>query len=141
VITKARAELTNDEDDADVGVLLENTLDLGNVGLVLVLAIVVEGVFSVGGSGSAVTLRKIVDNELTGIVGTSLVSLADISKGVLHETDVLKGVPENISKGFHMECISETYIHWKEGTSATLAAAVAMAPLSLGIARVLTSER
>lgn len=32
------------------------------------------------------------------------------------------------------------HIHMNEGTSATLAAAVAMAPLSLGTARFLTSE-
>ncbi|KAI6749548.1 hypothetical protein HG530_014962 [Fusarium avenaceum] len=86
------------QDGADVRVLLKNALDLGNVGLVLVLAVVVKGVFSVGSSGSAVALRKIVDNKLTGVVGTSLVGLGDISEGVLHQTDVLEGVPRSLSK-------------------------------------------
>jgi hypothetical protein len=91
---KSDALHTNNKDDLGVGVVLENALDLGNVGLVLVGTILVEGVLSVRGSSSAVTVGKIVDNELAGILATSLVSLTDISKGILHERNVVVGVPE-----------------------------------------------
>lgn len=91
---KNKAQLTNNKDDLGVRVVLEDALDLGDVGLVLVGTVLVEGVLSVGGSSGAVTVGKIVDDELTGIVATSLVGLADIGKGILHERNVVVGVPE-----------------------------------------------
>lgn len=86
-------ELTNNENDSDVRVALDDLLDSVDVVLVLVGTILVKGIFPVGSSSGAVAVREVVDDELAGVVTTSLVSFANVDKSILHQRDVRERVP------------------------------------------------
>jgi hypothetical protein len=61
---------------------------------------------------------------------------------LLHERGLVKSISAVNDEPSVTDCLGSgrTYSHIKEGTFATAAAAVAMAPVKLGIARLLTSE-
>jgi len=70
----------NDEDGANIGEGNELAADLVNVRLVVLHTTVGNGKLAVGGGGSAVAVRKIIDDNLGGIrgVGASSVGSADL---------------------------------------------------------------
>lgn len=107
--------LTNNKEDSDIRVALDDLLDSVDVVLVLVGTVLVKGILSVRGSSSAVAIREVVDDELASVVTTSLVSLANVDESVLHQGDVLERVPVDVlSRKFcHANSLKYpiTYIH------------------------------
>lgn len=75
--------LTNDEEDANVGVLDDHGADGVDVLLVLGNTAVGDGELAVGGGGGAVAVGEVVDDELTGVVATSLVGTADVGQSAV----------------------------------------------------------
>jgi len=78
----------DDEDGADVRVSNEILADAVDVGLVVGSTAVGNGPFAVGSGSSAVTVGKVVDNEVSGLggVGTGLVGSANVGQGVGEES-------------------------------------------------------
>lgn len=62
-VLRSFSGLTNDERHGDIGVLLEDGGDGVDVGLVLVDAVVGDGVLAVGGQSSTITVGQVVDYE------------------------------------------------------------------------------
>lgn len=123
----------DDENGADVRVLDQELADGVDVGLVVGNAAVGDGELAVGGGSSAVTVREIVDDKVSGVgrVGTGLVGRADLFEGALHESvhgDVAVEPLEGGDLGNGRRLNSQAASHGRNGMVVDLGGVVAVGP-------------
>lgn len=113
-----------------------------NVGLVLVDTIISDAVLSVRCESRAITIWQVIDNKLPSKwwACSSSVCALNLSENGSHDRDFSGRIPVISYQPHTVITVTKAYIQKKVGTSATLAAAVAMAPESDGIADVEISD-